>query len=116
MALGARDSVMTLLGRGYDLRKWFRQVPMATTEIWKCVVHANGGFRENSKMKMGRAMSRHSGQRTSLLIAHVLQAAAADEEWSIVRNTPEDSDMGKLVRWIDTRRRPFQRTVGKRGR
>lgn len=79
VASGARASGIPLLGRGYDLRKWFRQLPIATTELWKFVVHANGGFREDQRMQMGRAASAHSGQRTSFLIAHLLQTMAGDQ-------------------------------------
>lgn len=50
------------------------------------------------------AASAHSAQRTSLLIAHLLQTAAANEEWGIRRNTGRESLMTKLVQWADARR------------
>lgn len=56
---------------------------------------------------MGRAASAQSGQRTSLLISHVLQTTAADQEWGIRRDAPQGSGIAKLVVWFDNRKKAF---------
>lgn len=112
LADGARCAGEKLLGTTLDLKKWFRQLAMSKGERWKTTMHVMGEFRQDKRMQMGRSSSAHSAQRTTLLIAELIERAARSERWGLEEDewtaAGKRENWSRLQHWRSQRRACFR--------
>lgn len=106
---GGRATGFSVLGRIFDLRKWFRQIGIAEEEYVKARVFAVGFFRIDERSQMGRSSSAHNGQRLTFLIAELIMRRAEEKGWGM----REDARYNALREWVRDRTRNVGKSQGR---
>lgn len=100
-----------LSGRSRDFRAWFRMLRVTNTDLWKCCACFKGAFYRDERMQMGRVASAHTGQRTSQLIAAVLNKEVSDRTARLLDLGRLHAAKAELIRYRERRLGRWQAAV-----